>query len=748
MSATDPGATEAGGRAAKRGELIAAGLLSAALVLPFLDKGVHQDDWAYLRVAQLLTEHGAEVFGQTTHYQGEIVEAGNGVLHGPVWLLCMAFAQLFGEHFLLVGHLIGTLLMGLLGASCASLAARLGARPVLTALTFCAAPAPLVLAPGLMTDMPMLALFSMGLALAVEGHCRGRSSLLLIGGVCGALAALTRYHGLAAVPLLAVLPLLWPPWRWRGLIPAATALAVFLGTMLGALAITGQWDVLRATDGMMGIKINHTACLMSAVCALGGVGVGWVFGLLAAPISAARALVRDRASLVLAMGGAALGVWFGLKAPTIVPAPVAGANVAVFWGAFVFGGAVLGLLLRPWTGLVPAILGGRLGEWRTVWGPRALIALWSLGFVFAAWWTVPFGSTRYALPALPGMFLLAGLASKRLLPTRSAWVALVASGLFGVGAAQADRAAANVYPELAADVALRVAPDGDWSTGKTWIWGELGFRWYLEEVAGLEILPSRSNAPASGDRILKSRILCTAANDDGSGGRYRLHEGVRRRMRPGPITVYADPWPIRIHNSHAGAGFYGHEAGFLPWSFSTHQHDELQVWTIEDTNPFLERLGEAQIEVSEYPPAQAGGRTMRGSIGVERFMVDVDQPSKLAVQILFPGRVTWHGVPIPPGSVFTVDVGEHHRLTYEGIEGPGCILRVRIDGKVVAEKSIDTRRGDPKLWQSLWVDLAPWAGSEVDLSFELAPMALPEGSTPGQPVVILGGFAEPRIVSR
>ena len=31
----------------------------------------------------------------------------------------------------------------------------------------------------------------------------------------------------------------------------------------------------------------------------------------------------------------------------------------------------------------------------------------TLGFAFAAWFTVPFGSTRYVLPALPGAFLLA-----------------------------------------------------------------------------------------------------------------------------------------------------------------------------------------------------------------------------------------------------------------------------------------------------------------------------------------------------
>ncbi|MHC4378235.1 MAG: hypothetical protein ACYS26_16665, partial [Planctomycetota bacterium] len=156
---------------ATRLQLILAGLLCFAAVIPFLGKAMHQDDWAYVVVAQLMLEHGTEVLGIEGYYQGNVQRVGEGVLHGPVWLVCLAIAQLsiFGEAWELIAHLFSAGFLALLGVSVASLAGRVGAPPVATALALCLGPAPLVQAGWLMTDLPMVAPFAASIALAERG---------------------------------------------------------------------------------------------------------------------------------------------------------------------------------------------------------------------------------------------------------------------------------------------------------------------------------------------------------------------------------------------------------------------------------------------------------------------------------------------------------------------------------------------------------------------------------------------------
>ena len=366
---------------------------------------------------------------------------------------------------------------------------------------------------------------------------------------------------------------------------------------------------------------------------------------------------------------------------------------------------------------------------------------------------MPFGSTRYVLPAFPGLFLLAGAFASSGLPARASWIALLASGLLGLGATVADDHAARISPRLATTVAQREAPGGEWSSGRTWIWGDLGFRWYLEELAGLEVLATASTEPRPGDRILKSMILSTSSPDDGSSGRYRLHPEVVRRMRAGEIIDFPDPWPVRIHNSHAGAGFYGHDGGFLPFAWSRRLHDRVQVWWVEGGNPFLTSVDPARAETTDVPGDGPDDPPLAGSAAVERFSVflpdagapqppGIDVSDRVGLRFKFPGRYTWRDVTVPPRAKLEVLVGEHGSLSAYSIPGPGSLFRVLVDGQVRGERTVDTRGGDPPGWYLLSVDLSDLAGRRVDLTFELAP-------APGRPAdrpLVLGAFAEPRWV--
>lgn len=760
---SEPNVASQAPRSASRVQLLLAGLLCFAAVIPFLGKGIHQDDWAYVVVAQLLLEHGPEVLSVEGFYQGDVQRVGEGVLHGPVWLLCLAVAQLpiFGESWEWVAHLFSAGFLGLLGVSVASLAGRVGAPPVATALALCLGPAPLVLAGSLMTDLPMVALFAASLALAMRGAHTGKTRELIAAGVLGALAGLTRYHGLSIVFLLAALPLLWEANRWRRWIPLGVCLAIlgafFSATLLG----TGQVDAQRASEGLALAEIDRHACLLSLLGALGGVSLATLIGLLPGALGALRKGSVGLSPFVAILGavGLGLGLWQTALSFDVAPVPVEGVNRALQWLILPLGAVLLAVAARPW--FSPGIL-LRKPEWRERYGAWAFMALWLGGFSVAAWVTVPFGSTRYALPALTPLFLLIFMwAGRHLRGPWPAFAALLSAGL-GFAAAEADRRAAEVYPLYAEAVSERVQAGGAWSEGTTWIWGEIDFRYYLERTAGLPILPSASSEPVAGDRVLKSMIVCTASPNDGSSGAYTLHPDVVQRLEGGPIErvtpagvepftgARPEPiegdYPLRIHHSYAGAGFYGHHAGFLPFAWSRMPHDQFQVWRVTGSNPFLESFELAQRESQRYGPEVTGGAEMAGNITVERFLADPDQEQRVAVQILLPGRITWEQVPIPENAVFEAWVAEHHRLILEEIPGPPVTVRVRVNGEVVAQLDSDIRRGDPTGWRKLTADLSAFAGQSVQLSFESLDQPMPDGSRDPLPK-ILTGFAEPRIRS-
>jgi len=768
-------------RSASRLQLALAFGLSLLAALPFVTKPVHQDDWAYLRVAQLLRENPTDLLAQMTTYQGMPISAGEGVLHGPVWIHTLAFALGFGDSGILVAHLITALCLALLGLAIASFAARLGAPALLSALLVTLSPVPLVLAGNLMTDLPMLAFFASAMALAARGIERGSLASLIGAGLFAALASLTRYHGMAVLPMLLAFAVLWPrerffeAWRpaqsgragaLRAVVPFAIGVVIVAGFLARTAMLKGEADSARAVDALEALKnIDREACILAAAGAVGATLLGLFVGLIAAPKALAGAL-RSR-GLVVALGlGAALGGLASYLAEHRDTLQPSGINLGLQRVLFVLFGIVLMLALRAvWRGSRPGEEGGGgFAGWRDRLGRELLLFFWFTGYLVAAWVTVPFGSTRYALPALPAATLFFVLFAKSALgksATRALSLALVPTALVGFGAAVADLHAAQVYPEFASRVAARLAPGEKLENANLWIWGELDFRWYLEENQALQnanhggkprILERTSNEPVPGDRIFKSAV-CTAS-PDGLSGTYQLNPSLVQRMKNEAVEVFDDPWPIRIHNSYVAAGFYGAEGGLLPFAFAsaasddslseggTVPHDKIQTWQIDDANPFFTAFPNALIETTDKITLAAG------NITVEPFLVshgvDLGIEMKTAVSIIFPGRVTWEDVPIAKQVTrLELSIAEHDRTAF--MDGPGAIVRVRINGEIVKEVTIDSRRDESqRRWIPLSIDLRAYQGQKIALSFEAA-----EGPWPGKPADAKGpppvsvGFAEP-----
>lgn len=789
-------ATSLQARTARPLELVLAFMISVCAVLPFLGKAVHQDDWAYLRVAELIRDDPSNVLEQTTLYQGTIVTAGQGVLHGPVWMHTLAFALGFGESGELVARLLAALCLGLLAVSMASLAARFGAPPLQVALLVCLSATPLTLAGTLMTDLPMLALFSASLALAVRG-IEGRDgkvdkAALLFAGLFAAAASLTRYHGLAILPMLFTLPLLWPRTRFAGaghhslqssdlkaatrssfrlgFLPFTIGLALVAAYLASTFLSSGQADSNRAVEALTEIAdIDRAACLLAMLAALGGSLLGILVVCLGAPKTLTRLLTRgDALTRVLFIAGLCLGaaasVWAEVR-PAVSPV---GINLWLQRVLLVLGTASLLAATRVLFSFAAKFV-GRVKSSQTASEAEAVgretwLFAWLIGFAFAAVVTVPFGSTRYVLPALPALILFAALFVNRRFSSRLGWLAIAPTALIGFGSAVADLHAANVYPEFAEAVAARRSASTEPNTiqaGRLFIWGELGFRWYLEEESQLaesgstpSILSRASNEPTTGDHIFKS-ALCTASAD-GLSGAYLLNPALVQRMKNESVVAFEDPWPIRIHNPYVGAGFYGAAGGILPFAWAsastddslapgaTVPHDRIQTWAITGENEFLASMNRARIEPTTEKTI-AGG-----NIQVESFLVshgvELGIEQKTAISMVYPGRVTWEGVPVPVNaSALELFVAEHDRVAF--IPGPGAVIRVRVNGETLFETTIDSRRNEShRRWFPVHVDLAQFAGRTVAITFEAEGGPWPDKPAESQgPSPISVGFAEARI---
>ena len=491
--------------------------------------------------------------------------------------------------------------------------------------------------------------------------------------------------------------------------------------------------------------LDRKECLLTAVCAVGGVALGWWVAMLCGLRSLLRAVLRDPLPLAMGIVGLAFGIYCGFDALASRDVDPSGINAWAQWVFLALGGIVLFAFVAPVCDV--ARLRGGLARWREARGLDVLLALWFLGFFVSAWVTVPFGATRYCLPAMPALFLGLARYSARYLPGAVPWLAAPLTAGLGLVCAFTDERAAAVYPQMAEHVAQRSAEGEAWSQGQTWIWGELGFRWYLERELDLPLVPGGSNAPAPGDRLLKS-ALCTAASNDGESGTYRLHPELVKRIDSQEVHDYPDDWPVRIHNPYAGAGFYNASAGLLPFAWSTAAHDRLQTWQVKDENLFLANF-EAARRTPGPPLVRPGAEPYPARILVERLTPSISIESKLSIYFVLEGELVWDGVPFGADvRRLVLDVCEPGRVHEQSEPGPGSVAEVLINGEVVASQAMDSRRveGDRR-WFPLVVDLERWRGQRVSLGLRARAQAPPADLPEGFDNCVLVGFGEPRLES-
>jgi 4-amino-4-deoxy-L-arabinose transferase-like glycosyltransferase len=435
------------------------------------------------------------------------------------------------------------------------IARRLAGSGLAPTLLLVATPAFGALAATLMLDVPVLAFWLLAIYALVRGAEQASPGWLLGAGAAAAAAGLTKYVGFATAPLLAagVLLLLLARRRALGLVCvlappllAWAAWAAFTHSRYGFVHFLGSTDVIlqRSLEPMellnqwLSVPIYYGAAL--------------VFPVLRALGSFARGEGgAGRALLGLLLGTAAVSFVLPVGEPSRrVPIAV---DAAVL-GAFAFAG---GFWL--WTRcLAPVRLKASAQD--------RFLMLWLAGLlVFSCFLNWHVNAADALLAAPPVLLLL--FRDTRLRPSLRAvaiWLALMLP--FGWALALADAEQAGVYRTAA----RRIAGEIGAQPGARWFVGHWGLQHYLEREGFQSVVPpmyGRSDL-AVGDWVATARNV----------SQLDVSHNMQRFALEQSWSWSFPTWlPLRSTNADAGAGFYSHHAGYLPFAFSTQPLDRVQL---------------------------------------------------------------------------------------------------------------------------------------------------------------------------
>lgn len=529
-------APHAGG-AARRDALLVAGV-TAILLLPFVGKAFHVDDPLFLKAARQILSSPLDFYGFRVNWYGTEQPMWEVTKNPPLSSYFLALASRVGGWSEVALHLAFLLPAVAAATGTLALARRFCAHPVVATLAAVATPAFLVSSTNVMCDVVLVAFWVWAVELWIRGLERRRSALLVLSGLLVALAALTKYFGIALVPLLFVDGLVRtrrPGWWAAALLIPLVALA---GYQIWTRNLYGRGLLSDAAAYSSLIRFRSGTLLSAKIVA----GLSFAGGCLASVLFFAPWLWAGR-TLAVAV---ASGVLFAVAARLgVLPAKALGVTGV---------GSIVQLALFGLAGAGVVVLAAA-----DVWPRRdadaILLCLWVAGtLVFAVLfnWTV---NARSLLPAAPAVGILIARRLERrpgLLrgPSFLPAAPLAAAAALSLAAAWADWRLADAGRTAAA----HLASSGGGTPGTLWFEGHWGFQHYME-MRGAQPLDWRRSLLARGDRV-------AIPIDNANVVPLPADAVVHRAVRDFPVLPFLATLSPRL-----GAGFYLDEWGRLPFAF-------------------------------------------------------------------------------------------------------------------------------------------------------------------------------------
>lgn len=511
------------------------GALAPVLCLaPFVTRAFHIDDPMYIWTAQHLHANPFDFYGFDVNWDGFIKSAAQENKNPPLvsyYIALVAAVAGWSELALHGGFLIPAAGLGL---GIYFLARHFCSHPVIATLIAIFTPAVLVSGSSVMSDVPMLTLFVWAIILWLRGLESDNTSWLFAASVAIAAAALTKYFGIALVPLLAVYTAL----RLRNVGWWIAALAVPVLVMIAYECVMwfhyGTGGLLNAAGyaGTSQTPGRRMAALLLGLTFTGGC---------MAPIVFFAPLIKIRYLLVVPVCVSVIVMLLFSVAP-VFQAMLAQSAPEQFWWiaiqAALFASAGLTVMIvvaLDWIGKRDA--------------DSTLLVLWVLGtLVFSVFlnWSV---TSRTILPMVPPVAILIVRRLEMLqeqgerIPGWHWYAPLVPSLALALTVAWTDARLAN----SARDAAQRFGREMAHYPHNVYFQGHWGFQYYME-AEGAEPVAYRQTDFRQGDAIIcpTNNTSVWPVEDSFVGARFAgTFPGPRwltTMSRPLGAGIYTDLW--------------------------------------------------------------------------------------------------------------------------------------------------------------------------------------------------------------
>jgi len=525
-------------------------LLTAITVIclsPFSGRAFHVDDTLFVWAAKHIAKQPMDPYGFDLIWNTGRVPMAEVTENPPLASYYPSLAGRVGgwsERALHLAFLVPAVIVVL---ATFRLSRRFTDSPLLAALGALLTPGFIVSALSVMCDVTMLAMWMLATVFWIEGEDDGKPTYLVISGFLVGVAALTKYFGIALIPLL----LVYSTVRKRQ--PSARHLLLLIPIAL--LAMYQVW-----TAGVYGEGLLSRAASFAQVQR-----ESFQISLLASSLVAASFT-----------GGCALTVlflswsWWSKKFLLVCGTLSVGASALILsgWtgvGLQVGGPSALAVRREHWIliggQLALCILGGIAtlvlaitDFWRHRDGHSLFLMLWVVGtFIFAGFfnWTV---NARSVLPLIPatGILLARRIGHLAAGPNRrtvQVGAALLASAAISLWIAAGDTKLANTARLAATKICGFAAQEHS----KLHFTGHWGFQYYMEACAAQPVDFSKPE-------ILPGDLVAVPDNNTDTGRvppeRVASTDIIEFRISTGATTI----------NTQEGAGFYSAAWGPLPFA--------------------------------------------------------------------------------------------------------------------------------------------------------------------------------------
>jgi Dolichyl-phosphate-mannose-protein mannosyltransferase len=522
--------------------------LTVVCLLPFSGRAFHVDDTLFLWAAQHIAQHPLDPYRFDVVWDLTRLPMSEVTKNPPLasyYAALVASAAGWSEPALHLAFLIPALAV-ILGTY--HLARQFTESPLIAAAATLLTPAFLVSSISVMCDTMMLAFWIWAILFWTKGLATSRPHYFVISSLLISASALTKYFGVALIPLLLVYPMVRRDrvrvWAGYLLIPVLMLVAYQFWTK----GLYGQGLLLNVAGFSANQRslAGQTSVLGNALAGLSFLGGCVLPAIFLAPVSWPWKEVLVGAALGLAAGfSVALGwVQLGNSIQTEHIRlelhrhwMIVGAQLAVYIAA---GFSVLALAVSDYMKRRDAA--------------SLLLGLWVCGtFVFAAFlnWTI---NARSILPLIPaaGILLARRLdgAVAAIQVRKAAIIALVASACLSIWIAQADSAWANSARRAAATLHERTRNE----TGTIWFQGHWGFQYYMESY-GARPVDFANSVLSPGDMLIIPE------------------NNIETLKFPSELIASSELLEIDLHQHVStmrwpmGAGFYSSFWGPLPFAF-------------------------------------------------------------------------------------------------------------------------------------------------------------------------------------